>query len=85
LATAATEAEREAHLRAEKPISRLQTIIKWHHNREEKKKNLPTNRKTIELQTKSLIFLSLGQQNTVGKKAATTTTTLPWTLTLTFT
>jgi len=38
-----------------------------------KKKNLPTNRKTIELQTKSLIFLSLGQQNTVGKKATTTT------------
>jgi hypothetical protein len=42
-----------------------------------KKKNLPTNRKTIELQTKSLIFLSLGQQNTVGKKATTTTTTTP--------
>jgi hypothetical protein len=47
-----------------------------HHNRG-KKKNLPTNRKTIEPQTKSLIFLSLGQQNTVGKKTTTTTTPPP--------
>jgi hypothetical protein len=54
-------------------ISRLQTIIKC--TTTEEKKHLPTNRKTIELKTKSLIFLSLslGQQNTVGKKAPTTT------------
>jgi hypothetical protein len=64
-----TSQSRNAHLQ-------ITDNNQMHHNRG-KKYTCRQTEKQLNYKLKSLIFLSLGQQNTVGKKATTTTTPPP--------
>jgi hypothetical protein len=68
LATAATEAEREAHLRAEKPSPDNRQYNQMHHNRGKKKKTCRQTEKQLNYKQKALFFSLSDSKTPLGKK-----------------